>query len=213
MSKGNFQNLKKRSKTALVSVSDKSGLLSLAKGLRKLGFSFIASGRNADYLKEHGIPALKTSRFTGWPPIMNPQGVKTIHPKIYGGIFVNLNKGDHVADMKKYGIIPFDLVICNFYPFERTIARKKFMHKDAIRNLDIGGPSMVRAAAKHYAQRTTIVDPKDYHKVLSELRKTGEVCINTRKSLSIKAFKRCIEYDKAIVNYLETSKNGMQDLS
>ncbi len=191
---------------ALISVSDKSRLLFLARGLKKLGFRFIASGKNADYLEKHGIAALKTSKFTGWPPIMNPQGVKTIHPKIYGGIFVNLNNKDHVADMKRYGILPFEIVICNFYPFERTIALKKFLHKDAIRNLDIGGPAMVRAAAKHYAYRTVLVDPNDYTKVLRELREKGEVSIITRKSLSIKAFERCIGYDKSIVRYLKTTK-------
>lgn len=200
-------------RTALISVSDRKGLAGFAKGLKKLGFFFVASGRNADYLEKHGVPALKTSKLTGWPPIMNPQGVKTIHPRIYGGIFVNPNKKDHLADAKKYGIIPFDIVVCNFYPFERTISRKGFLHKDAIRNLDIGGPAMVRAAAKHYAYRTILVDPNDYAIVLRELREIGEVSMRTRKSLAIKAFERCIEYDKSIVRYLKRSEYGMRDLS
>jgi phosphoribosylaminoimidazolecarboxamide formyltransferase/IMP cyclohydrolase len=196
-------------KTALISVSDRKGLVAFTKGLKKLGFSFVASGRNADYLEKHGIRALKTSRLTGWPPIMNPQGVKTIHPRIYGGIFVNPNKKDHLTDVRRYGIIPFNIVVCNFYPFERTITRRGFNHKDAIRNLDIGGPAMVRAAAKHYAYRTVLVDPADYTKVLKELREKEEVDMATRRLLSIKAFERCIGYDNSIVKYLKRVGYGM----
>lgn len=205
----NMLNKSQFKRTALISVSDRKGMVAFAKDLKKLGFSFVASGRNADYLEKHGVHALKTSRLTGWPPIMNPQGVKTIHPRIYGGIFVNPNKKDHLADVKRYGIIPFDIVVCNFYPFEMTISQKGFDHKDAIRNLDIGGPAMVRAAAKHYAYRTVLVDPADYAKVLKELREKGEVNMATRRSLSIKAFERCIEYDNSIVKYLKRVEYGM----
>ena len=196
----------------MISVSDKKGLARFVKGLKRLGFSFVASGKNADYLEKHGVSALKTSELTGWPPIMNPQGVKTIHPRIYGGIFVNVHNKSHMADMKKFKIIPFDIVVCNFYPFEKTISRSNFRHKDAIRDLDIGGPCMVRAAAKHYALRAILVDPKDYPIVLEELRKTGDVSFDTRKRLAIKAFDKCIDYDKSIVRYLKEANDGMQKM-
>ena len=189
-------------RTALISVSDRAGLVKLTRELRDLGFSFVASGRNADYLERHGIGATKTSKLTGWPPIMNPQGVKTIHPRLFGGVFINPRKKSHINDAKRFRIIPFEIVVYNFYPFEKTIARKGFKHKDAIRNLDIGGPAMVRAAAKHYMFRTIIVDPNDYKRVAAELRKNNEVSLATRQELALKAFDRCVEYDRAIAKYL-----------
>ncbi len=195
--------------TALISVSDKKGLVKFARGLIGCGFSLVASGRNADYLNRYRIPATKTSKLTGWPPIMNPQGVKTIHPRIYGGIFVDRSNESHINDMKRFKIVPFDIVVCNFYPFETTVSLKHFRHEDAIRNLDIGGPCMVRAAAKHYSLRTVLVDTKDYPKVLAELRKNGGVSFKTRKNLAVKAFKRCIAYDNSVVSYLKQAKDGM----
>lgn len=190
-------------RNALISVSDKRGLAQLAKGLTNLNFRLIASGKNADYLKRHGIKALKTSKLTGWPPIMNPQGVKTIHPRIYGGIFINKQNESHLRDAKKFKIIPFDIVVCNFYPFEKTISKRRFKHEDAIRNLDIGGPCMVRAAAKHYLYRTVLVDPKDYNEVLDELKNSNEVSLATRQKLAIKAFRFCMNYDRIIISYLK----------
>ncbi len=195
-------------KTALISVSDKKGLARFAKGLKKLGFSFVASGRNADYLEKHGVPATKTSKLTGWPPIMNPQGVKTIHPMIFGGILADVNNPDHIKDIKKYGIRPFQIVICNFYPFEKTIARKKFSHENAIKNIDIGGPAMVRCAAKNYKNVTVIVDPNDYKSILKELRSNGTTSLKTRETMALKAFNYTKKHDGAIIDYLSKKFNG-----
>jgi phosphoribosylaminoimidazolecarboxamide formyltransferase/IMP cyclohydrolase len=187
---------------ALITVNDKTGLREFASGLRSLGYEFVASKMCAKLLRKWGINVVEAAKVTGFPPIMGRQGIKLIHPKIFGGILADPSKKRHREDLKKYHIKPFEIVACNFYPFEKIISVKGHRYEKAITNIDIGGPAMVRCAAKNYKNVAVVVHPSDYGKVLGELRANGKVSLKTKEELALKAFRRTEEYDRVILKYL-----------
>jgi phosphoribosylaminoimidazolecarboxamide formyltransferase/IMP cyclohydrolase len=185
---------------ALISVSDKSGIVEFAKALQEKGVDILSTGGTARLLIENFIPVTEVSKHTGFPEIMNGR-VKTLHPKIHGGILGRRGIDDGV--MKNNDIAPIDLVVVNLYPFEATVADENCSLEDAIENIDIGGPAMVRATAKNNAFVSIVVDPTDYDRVLNEISAhQGCVSKETRFDLAVKAFEHTANYDGAIANYL-----------
>ncbi|MDF2440604.1 MAG: phosphoribosylaminoimidazolecarboxamide formyltransferase / cyclohydrolase, partial [Abditibacteriota bacterium] len=188
------------SKRALLSVSDKSGLVDFARGLRELGWELLSTGGTAKTLREAGIEVVDVAKVTGFPEMMDGR-VKTLHPAIHGGLLARRDVPEHLMAIERQGIAPIDLVCVNLYPFEKTVARADVTPEEAIENIDIGGPSMVRSASKNFDSVTVVVDPSDYSKVLSELRE-GATSLETRKHLAVKAFAHTAAYDAAITKYL-----------
>jgi phosphoribosylaminoimidazolecarboxamide formyltransferase/IMP cyclohydrolase len=184
---------------ALVSVSDKTDLRELAAELQRLGIEILSTGGTAQLLRDHGIPVIDVSQHTGFPELMDGR-LKTLHPLIHGGILGRRGQDD--AAMLAHGIAPIDLVIVNLYPFENTIARSGCTLAEAIEHIDIGGPTMVRAAAKNQHDVAVVVDPADYPSVIAELRATGAISAERRYALAVKAFAHTARYDGAIANYL-----------
>ena len=184
---------------ALISVSDKTGVAEFARGLSALGIEILSTGGTARLLSEAGVPVVEVSDYTGFPEMMNGR-VKTLHPKVHGGILAR--RGIDEAVMAENGIVPIDLVVVNLYPFERTVARADCDLATAIETIDIGGPTLLRAAAKNHAAVTVIVDGADYAPVLSELRQHGAIADATRYTLAVKTFEHTARYDGAIANYL-----------
>jgi phosphoribosylaminoimidazolecarboxamide formyltransferase/IMP cyclohydrolase len=185
---------------ALISVSDKNGVVEFARALHEQGVEILSTGGTAKLLIENFIPVMEVSKHTGFPEIMDGR-VKTLHPKIHGGILGRRGIDDSV--MKENNIAPIDLVVVNLYPFEATVARENCSLEDAIENIDIGGPAMVRATAKNHAYVSVIVDPEDYQRVLQELQDNeGVVSDATRFDLAVKAFEHTSNYDGMIANYL-----------
>ncbi|MER3432354.1 MAG: bifunctional phosphoribosylaminoimidazolecarboxamide formyltransferase/inosine monophosphate cyclohydrolase [Leptolyngbya sp. ERB_1_1] len=188
---------------ALLSVSDKTGLIELAKQLvEEFGFDLISSGGTAQALKTAGLPVTRVSDYTGSPEILGGR-VKTLHPRIHGGILARRDLPDHVADLEAQNIRPIDLVVVNLYPFEQTIAKPDVTLEAAIEQIDIGGPAMIRASAKNFANLTVLCNPNQYNAYLEELRKNGEASIAFRQNCSLQAFKHTASYDQAIAAYLE----------
>jgi len=186
---------------AILSVSDKSGLVELARGLVEHGVEILSTGGTAKVLAEAGIATVAISDHTGAPEILDGR-VKTLHPKIHGGL-LGRPIDAHVAQMKANGIEPIDLVVVNLYPFEQTVAKPDVTMEDAIENIDIGGPSMLRSAAKNHERVTVVVDPGDYDVVLGEMREhDGGVSDATRARLARKVFARTAAYDGAIADFL-----------
>jgi phosphoribosylaminoimidazolecarboxamide formyltransferase/IMP cyclohydrolase len=157
-----------RIQRALISVSDKKGIVEFSRVLADLGVEIVSTGGTASLLRDNRIPVKDVSEITGFPELMDGR-VKTLHPKVHGGILALRDNPEHVAKMKEHGIVPIDLVVVNLYPFEATIARGASFD-EIVENIDIGGPSMVRAAAKNYQHVGVIVDPGDYSSILAELR-------------------------------------------
>nr|WP_298415505.1 bifunctional phosphoribosylaminoimidazolecarboxamide formyltransferase/IMP cyclohydrolase [uncultured Halomonas sp.] len=187
-------------KRALISVSDKTGIVDFARELSERGIEILSTGGTYRLLKEHGIAVTEVSEHTGFPEIMEGR-VKTLHPTIHGGILGRRGQDDEI--MAKHDITPIDLVAVNLYPFAATIAKPDCTLTDAIENIDIGGPAMLRACAKNHAYTTVIVDSDDYSRVLDELRShEGSVSDATRFDLAVKAFEHTAGYDGAIANYL-----------
>ncbi len=185
---------------ALISVSDKNGIVEFARSLHEQGVEILSTGGTANLLIDNMIPCLEVSKHTGFPEIMDGR-VKTLHPKIHGGILGRRGIDDGV--MKDNDIAPIDIVIVNLYPFEATVANEDCTLDDAIENIDIGGPAMVRATAKNHAYVSIIVDPEDYQRVLEELKNNeGIVTDATRFDLAVKAFEHTSNYDGMIANYL-----------
>lgn len=184
---------------ALLSVSDKTGVLELAQELTRLGVELLSTGGTAKLLQEAGLPVKEVSEHTGFPEMMDGR-IKTLHPKIHGGLLGR--RGTDEAIMAKHNIAPIDLVVVNLYPFEATIARDDCTLSMAIENIDIGGPTMLRAAAKNHASVTVLIDPSDYSRVLAQLEKTGGVDDATRFDLAVKTFEHTAHYDGAIANFL-----------
>jgi phosphoribosylaminoimidazolecarboxamide formyltransferase/IMP cyclohydrolase len=195
---------------ALISVSDKTGIVEFARSLHEKGIDILSTGGTAKLLIENFIPVTEVSRHTGFPEIMDGR-VKTLHPKIHGGILGRRGVDDGV--MKDNDIAPIDLVVVNLYPFEATVADENCSLEDAIENIDIGGPAMVRATAKNHAYVSIIVDPVDYSRVLEEINAhDGCVSKETRFDLAVKAFEHTSGYDGAIANYLGRIKtDGTRD--
>ena len=192
---------------AIVSVSDKSGIISFTKGLAQMGVEILSTGGTAKTLREQGISVTDISDYTGFPEMLDGR-VKTLHPKVHGGLLGQRSKPEHVQKMKEHGILPIDLVAVNLYPFEATVAKEGCSLEEAIENIDIGGPTMLRSAAKNYPDVTVLVDPKDYDPILSELKERGEISIETNFRLAKKVFQHTARYDGAISNYLGQIEKG-----
>jgi phosphoribosylaminoimidazolecarboxamide formyltransferase / IMP cyclohydrolase len=184
---------------ALLSVSDKSGVLELAQQLNRLGVELLSTGGTAKLLQDAGLPVKEVSEHTGFPEMMDGR-IKTLHPKIHGGLLGR--RGTDEAIMAEHDIAPIDLVVVNLYPFEATIARDDCTLPMAIENIDIGGPTMLRAAAKNHASVTVLIDPADYSRVLEQMEATGGVDDATRFDLAVKTFEHTAHYDGAIANHL-----------
>jgi phosphoribosylaminoimidazolecarboxamide formyltransferase/IMP cyclohydrolase len=187
---------------ALISVSNKDGVLEFAKGLDKLGIEILSTGGTAKLLRDGGVKVKDVSEFTGFPEMLDGR-VKTLHPKVHGGLLGRRSNPEHVKQMKQHGIEPIDLVVVNLYPFEQTVAKPGCTREEAIENIDIGGPTMLRSAAKNYTDVAVVVSPRDYGRVLGEIQKTGEVSEKTRFELCRTVFLHTARYDSAISAWLE----------
>ncbi len=189
-------------KTALLSVSDKTGLIEFARGLASFGVAMLSTGGTAKLLRDSGISVTEVSDHTGFPEMLDGR-VKTLHPKVHGGILARRDVPAHVEAIKSAGIAPIDLVVVNLYPFSQTVARAGCTLDEAIENIDIGGPAMVRSAGKNHAHVAVVTDPADYAAILGEMRAAnGAVGETTRFRLAQKAFSHTAAYDGAISNYL-----------
>ncbi|MDO8684793.1 MAG: bifunctional phosphoribosylaminoimidazolecarboxamide formyltransferase/IMP cyclohydrolase [Armatimonadota bacterium] len=186
---------------ALVSVSDKTGVVEFVKELQKKGVEIISTGGTAKALSEAGVNVIGISDVTGFPEMLEGR-VKTLHPAVHGGILADRTKPDHMKTIEEHGIKPIDMVVVNLYPFAKTVAKPDVTLEDAVENIDIGGPSMVRSAAKNFAAVAIVVDPADYPIVLDEIGNTGGVSEATRARLSAKAYAHTSAYDWMITNYL-----------
>jgi len=190
-------------KRALISVSNKSGIVDFAKTLTSMGIEIISTGGTAAMLQKNGVPVIEIGDYTGFPEILDGR-VKTLHPKIHGGLLALRDKPDHVKIMEEQGIPPIDLVVVNLYPFEETINKADCTLEEAIENIDIGGPTMLRSAAKNYRFVTVVIDPRDYEMVLSELRDNKmKISEQTRLHLAQKVFTATSRYDSLISTYLD----------
>lgn len=188
-------------KRALISVTDKTGMAEFAKALQEMGVEIISTGGTARVIREAGVPVTDVSEVTGFPEMLDGR-VKTLHPKIHGGLLYLRDKEEHVRQIQEHGIKPIDLVVVNLYAFEKTMASGADLDT-AIENIDIGGPTLLRAAAKNYKFVTVIVDPADYQRVLEEMRAhNGATTLKTRFELARKVFETTWRYDKAIAEYL-----------
>jgi len=186
---------------AVISVSNKSGLGELGSFLKSLGVEIMSTGGTKKYLDEQGVGTIDISTYTGFPEIMDGR-VKTLHPKVAGGILGVRDKRDHAEAMKIHGIKRIDLIIVNLYPFKEVISRG-CTFEEAIENIDIGGPSMIRAAAKNFKYVTVLIDPADYRSVMDEMKAhSGETSEKLRFYLAKKVFQTTSEYDRAIHTYL-----------
>ena len=189
-------------KRALISVYNKSGIVDFVRELSKLGIEILATGETLKVLEKSGIPSVKhVSEVTKFPEILGGR-VKTEHPKLIGGILAMKDKEEDMNELKKLGIKPIDMVVCNFYPFKKAINRGVNL-KTALENIDIGGPNLIRAAAKNFENVIVIVNPERYNQVLQELKKKGDLSRETRSNLAIEAFKETARYDFTIYNFLE----------
>jgi phosphoribosylaminoimidazolecarboxamide formyltransferase/IMP cyclohydrolase len=187
---------------ALLSVSDKTGLEALARGLHEHDIELLSTGGTAKFIADLGIPVIEVSDFTGFPECFDGR-VKTLHPKIHGGLLHRRDLEEHVKQAEENDILPIDLVVVNLYPFEETVAKEGVTRAEAIEQIDIGGPSMLRSAAKNHDAVTVIVDPEDYEVVLNELEEhEGNTTLKTRERLAIKVFQRTSAYDAAIAAHL-----------
>ena len=196
-------------KRALVSVSDKSGLVEFVGGLQSLGWEIIATGGTQRLLEEKGIKTIGISEVTGFPEICDGR-VKTLHPKVHGGLLARRDDESHLAALRDNGIEFIDMVCVNLYPFRETIAKEGVTMEDAIENIDIGGPSMLRSAAKNYRDVTVVCDPADYAQVLAEIEQCGNTSLETRLSLSAKAYTHTAEYDACIATFMR-EKAGLSE--
>ena len=188
-------------KRALISVSDKNGIIGFARGLSDLGIEIISTGGTAALLKKEGVPVELVSEVTGFPEILDGR-VKTLQPAIHGGILAVRGNAEHAEMMAEHGIKPIDLVVVNLYPFKETISKKDVTINEAIENIDIGGPTMVRAAAKNHHDVTVVVNPKRYNEVLAEIKEEGNTKGATRRRLAVDAFEHTGQYDALIGQYL-----------
>jgi phosphoribosylaminoimidazolecarboxamide formyltransferase/IMP cyclohydrolase len=187
---------------ALISVSDKSGIASFARALERQGVDIISTGGTAELLRKGKIPVREISSFTAFPEVLEGR-VKTLHPRVHGGLLYKRGNPKHEAEARECGFEPIDLVVVNLYPFEKTIAKPDVTLAEAIENIDIGGPSMIRSAAKNYESVTVVVDPADYDTVLENMRDNdGATTLKLREHLAIKAFIKTSDYDRAIGNFL-----------
>ena len=187
---------------ALISVSDKTGIAEFARALERQGIDIISTGGTAELLRKEKIPVREISSFTAFPEVLDGR-VKTLHPRVHGGLLYKRGNAKHEAEARECGFEPIDLVAVNLYPFEATVAKPDVTMAEAIENIDIGGPSMIRSAAKNFESVTVVVDPADYDAVLENMRDNkGETTLKLRERLAIKAFVRTADYDRAISSFL-----------
>ena len=187
---------------ALISVSDKTGVAQFARALERQGIDIISTGGTAELLRKENVPVREISSFTAFPEVLEGR-VKTLHPRVHGGLLYKRGNPKHEAEARECGFEPIDLVVVNLYPFEATIAKPDVTLAEAIENIDIGGPSMIRSAAKNYESVTVVVDPADYETVLETMRDNdGETTLKLRERLAIKAFIKTSAYDRAIGTFL-----------
>ncbi len=190
----------------MISVSNKTGLKMLLETLAKHGFEIISSGGTARKIRELGYEAAEISTYTGYPE--SPDGLlKTLHPKIHGGLLLDPSRSQHREYMAAQGIQPIDLLVVNLYPFEKTAAEKTALFREVVENIDIGGPAMIRAAAKAsllHGTVTVVVEPEQYGEIAEEMEKTGgSISLETKRKMAVKAFVKTAHYEVAIKNYLE----------
>jgi phosphoribosylaminoimidazolecarboxamide formyltransferase/IMP cyclohydrolase len=188
---------------ALLSVSDKTGIVELAQSLHALGVSLISTGGTAKLLAESGLPVTEVAELTGFPEMLDGR-VKTLHPKVHGGLLARRDLPEHMAALQVHGIDIIDILVVNLYPFEATVAKPGCTLEDAIENIDIGGPAMVRSAAKNWKDVAVLTDASQYATVLDELKTNGKLSDKTRFALSVAAFNRISQYDGAISDYLSS---------
>lgn len=189
-------------KRALISVSDKSGIADLARALEKQGVDIISTGGTSELLRKEGVPVRDISSFTDFPEVLEGR-VKTLHPRVHGGLLYKRGNPLHEQQAQEQGFQPIDLVVVNLYPFEKTVANPDVTLGEAIEQIDIGGPSMIRSAAKNYESVTVVVDPADYQAVVDTMRDNdGETTLKLRERLAIKAFVKTSDYDRAISTFL-----------
>ncbi|SDX40225.1 bifunctional phosphoribosylaminoimidazolecarboxamide formyltransferase/IMP cyclohydrolase [Paenibacillus sp. PDC88] len=193
-------------KRALVSVSDKTGIVDFCRELSNLGVEIISTGGTSSLLSNEGVPVIGISDVTGFPEIMDGR-VKTLHPAVHSGLLAVRDNAEHQQQMKDLGLDYIDLVVVNLYPFQETIAKPGVSYEDAIENIDIGGPTMLRSAAKNHAFVSVVVDAADYEQVLAEVRESGDTTLETRKQLAAKVFRHTAAYDALISDYL-SNVNG-----
>ena len=191
---------------ALISVSDKNGIAAFARALERQGVDIISTGGTAELLRKEKIPVREISSFTAFPEVLEGR-VKTLHPRVHGGLLYKRGNPKHEAEARECGFEPIDLVVVNLYPFEQTIRKPNVTLAEAIENIDIGGPSMIRSAAKNYESVTVVVDPADYDTVLETMRDNkGETTLKLRERLAIKAFIKTSDYDRAIGTFLDKAQ-------
>ena len=189
-------------KRALLSVSDKAGIVELAKELSKYGVEIISTGGTAHALRESGLNVTEVSEITGFPEMMDGR-VKTLHPKIHGAFLALRDNAKHIEAMKTHDITPIDLVVVNLYPFEKTIENEEVTVEEAVEQIDIGGPAMIRSASKNWRDVAVVTDPRLYKKIIGELTKNeGSISLETRRSLAALAFSHTSYYDLIISDYL-----------
>ena len=188
---------------ALISVSDKTGILELAQALHALNIELVSTGGTAKLLADNGLPVTEVAQVTDFPEMLDGR-VKTLHPKVHGGLLARRDVPEHMAALKEHGIQTIDLLIVNLYPFEATVAKPGCTLEDAIENIDIGGPAMVRSAAKNWKDVAVLTDASQYAAVIDELKAQGKVSDKTRFALSVAAFNRISNYDAAISDYLSS---------
>lgn len=188
-------------KRALISVSDKTGIVEMARELQSMGVDIISTGGTAKTLSDAGIKVINISDVTGFPECLDGR-VKTLHPKVHAGILAIRSNEEHMRQLKELNIETIDMVIINLYPFKQTILKENVDLSEAIENIDIGGPTMIRAAAKNYQDVVVIVDPSDYAAVLEELKTTKDVSLKTKFKLAYKVFEHTSHYDTLIAKYL-----------
>ena len=197
-------------KRALVSVSDKTNLVSFVQNLVELGYEIISTGGTKKTLEEAGINVIAIDEVTGFPEILEGR-VKTLHPLVHGGLLAKRNDAHHQEQVKENNIEYIDLVCVNLYPFAKTIQNPEATHEDKIENIDIGGPSMLRSAAKNFNDVTVVVDANDYDLVISEIREQGNTTLKTRQMLAGKVFNHTASYDAMIANYFnEINKSKLK---
>ncbi len=188
-------------RTALLSVSDKLGLVDFAAGLRAAGVRLLSTGGTRRHLEDAGLPVDDVASYTGFPEMLDGR-VKTLHPKVHGGLLARRDLPEHMAALAEHGIVPIDLVVVNLYPFQATVSRPNVSFEDAIEQIDIGGPSMLRSAAKNHSHVTVATNAEQYSAILEQIEQSGGVSANLRRTLAWEAFEHTSSYDRAIADYL-----------
>ncbi len=189
-------------KRALISVSDKKGVVDFAKELSGMGIEILSTGGTAKALRDAGVPVIEVSEYTGFPEMLDGR-LKTLHPKIHGGLLSRRSNPKDMEDIQRHGIKTIDMVVVNLYPFEATTSKPNVTFDEAIENIDIGGPTMLRASAKNFQDVAVVVDPDDYVKVIGEIKAAkGELSKETKLNLARKVFAHTARYDTLIADYL-----------